>query len=73
LLEVDCEPEQPPQTRLNFEFSVECYNRGLATALTALVRSKIQLSRPRSLADVDGRSLPRKLRDGVACLLSPDL
>lgn len=63
----------PRSLRLNFEFDVECYDRELATALTDLVRSKIQQSRPLSLADVQGRSLPVKLRDGVARLLSPYL
>ena len=41
-----------------------------ALSLTALVRAKIQQA---SLADVDGRGLPRKLRDGVARLFSPYL
>jgi cardiolipin synthase A/B len=63
----------PRSLRLNFEFNVECYDRELATWLTALVRAKIQQARPLSLADVDGRSLPRKLRDGVARLFSPYL
>ena len=63
----------PRSLRLNFEFNVECYDRELATSLTDLVRSKIQQSRPLSLADMDGRSLPIRLRDGVARLLSPYL
>ena len=63
----------PRSLRLNFEFNVECYDRELATSLTALVRSKIQQSRPLSLADVDGRSLTIRLRDGVARLFSPYL
>jgi len=63
----------PRSLRLNFEFNVECYDRQLATSLTDLVRSKIQQSRPLSLADMDGRSLPTRLRDGVARLFSPYL
>jgi len=63
----------PRSLRLNFEFNVECYDRELATSLEDLVRSKIQQSRPLSLAGVDGRNLPRKLRDGVTCLFSPYL
>jgi cardiolipin synthase len=63
----------PRSLRLNFEFNVECYDRELATSLTALVRSKIQQSRPLSLADMDERSLAIKLRDGVARLFSPYL
>ena len=63
----------PRSLRLNFEFNVECYDRELASSLTDLVRSKIQQSRPLSLADVDGRGLPSRLRDGVARLFSPYL
>ena len=63
----------PRSLRLNFEFNVECYDRELAASLTALVRGKIQQSRPLSLADMDGRSLPIRLRDGVARLFSPYL
>ena len=63
----------PRSLRLNFEFNVECYDRDLATSLTEFVRAKIQKSRLLSLKDVDGRSLPLKLRDGVAGLFSPYL
>ena len=63
----------PRSLRLNFEFNVECYDRELATSLTDLVRSKMEQARPVSLADVDGRSVATKLRDGVARLFSPYL
>jgi cardiolipin synthase len=63
----------PRSLRLNFEFNVECYDRELATALTDSVRARMEQSRPISLADVDGRSLSIKLRDGVARLFSPYL
>jgi cardiolipin synthase len=63
----------PRSLRLNFEFNVECYDRELATSLTDLVRSKMKQSRLLSLADLDGRSLSIKLRDGVAGLFSPYL
>ena len=63
----------PRSLRLNFEFNVECYDRQLAKSLTDLVHSKIRQARPLSLADVHGRSLPIKLRDGVARLFSPYL
>jgi cardiolipin synthase len=59
--------------RLNFEFNVECYDRELATILGELVQTRIKHSRRLSLADVDGRSLPIRLRDGVAGLFSPYL
>ena len=63
----------PRSLRLNFEFNVECYDRGLAVALGAIFERKRSASRQITLADVDGRSLPVKLRDGVARLLSPYL
>ncbi len=52
---------------------LECYDRELAQSLTAAVRAKMARSRPVSLEDMDGRSLPVKLRDGVARLFSPYL
>ena len=63
----------PRSLRLNFEFNLECYDRKLAAALTELVRTKMQDAQSVSLADVDGRSLPIRLRDGVARLCSPFL
>ena len=63
----------PRSLRLNFEFNVECYDRELATSLTDLVRSKMEQARPVSVADVDGRSMGIRLRDGVARLFSPYL
>ena len=59
--------------RLNFEFDVECYDRDLARSLGELVCKKRNMSRQVTLADIDGRPLPIKLRDGVARLLSPYL
>ena len=63
----------PRSLRLNFEFNVECYDRELATLLTDLARSKIEQSRPLSTTEMDGRSLPVRLRNGVARLFSPYL
>jgi cardiolipin synthase len=59
--------------RLNFEFNVETYDRGLAARLDDRVAGVIARSRRRTLAEMDGRSLPVRLRDGVARLLSPYL
>ncbi len=59
--------------RLNFEFNVECYDRALAAQLGQIVERKLATARRITLADVDGRSLPIKLRDGMARLLSPYL
>lgn len=63
----------PRSLRLNFEFNVECYDRELAAALNQLTEGKLAQARPVTLAEVDGRSLPIRLRDGVARLFSPYL
>lgn len=63
----------PRSLRLNFEFNLEWYSRELAAALNELARSRLRHSRPVTLADLDGRSLPVRLRNGVARLLSPYL
>jgi cardiolipin synthase len=59
--------------RLNFEFNVETYDRGLAATLDRHVVEVIARSRRKTLAEVDARSLPIRLRDGVARLFSPYL
>lgn len=63
----------PRSLRLNFEFNLECYDRTLATTLATHVRNKLSQSRLVTLAEVDGRSLPVRLRDGLARLCSPYL
>jgi len=59
--------------RLNFEFNVETYDRDLAGALDQQITAVIAQSRRKTLAEVDGRSLPIRLRDGIARLFSPYL
>lgn len=59
--------------RLNFEFNVECYDKRLAASLDGLIDAKRASSRPLLREDIDRRSLPVKLRDGTAWLLSPYL
>jgi len=59
--------------RLNFEFNVETYDRDLAGGLDRHIAGVIAKSRRRTLAEVDARSLPVRLRDGVARLFSPYL
>jgi cardiolipin synthase len=59
--------------RLNFEFNVETYDRGLAGSLDERIAAVIARSRPRTLAEMDARSLPIRLRDGIARLFSPYL
>jgi cardiolipin synthase A/B len=59
--------------RLNFELNVECYGRDFATRAEAVIEDKTRHAREVTLAEVDGRSLPGKLRDAVARLFSPYL
>ncbi len=64
----------PRSLRLNFEFDLECYDPGLGESLQRWVRDeRLRDARSVTLAKVDGRSLPVKLRDGLARLLSPYL
>ena len=59
--------------RLNFEFNVECFDRELAGVVTRHIDGKLKGAREVTLKDVDGRSLPIKLRDGISRLFSPYL
>ena len=63
----------PRSLRLNFEFDLECYDRPLAARLNQWFESKLRRSRQVSLAEVDGRPLAIRLRDGAARLFSPYL
>ena len=63
----------PRSLRLNFEFDVELYDPDFARQLDAMVEARLEVARPLTLAEVDARSLPVKLRDGLARLLSPYL
>jgi cardiolipin synthase len=63
----------PRSLRLNFEFNLECYDTSLVRALDALLQQKLAAARELGLADVDGRSLPIRLRDGIARLWTPFL
>jgi cardiolipin synthase len=63
----------PRSLRLNFEFDVECYDCELAAELYAWMEGKRKRACQVTLADVDGRSIPVRLRDGVARLLTPYL
>ena len=59
--------------RLNFELNVECYSREFAQQMEQIIAKKIAAAREVSLTEVDGRSMPAKLRDAVARLFSPYL
>lgn len=63
----------PRSLRLNFEFDVEVYDRELAAEAHKLCVQRRERAKSVTLADVDGRSIPIRLRDGVARLLTPYL
>jgi cardiolipin synthase len=59
--------------RLNFELNVESYGRDFAEAMGKIIEGKLRGARQVTLAEVDGRSYPAKLRDAMARLFSPYL
>ena len=59
--------------RLNFELDVECYCTDLGARMDALIEAKRAAARLVTLAEIDARPLPVKLRDGVARLFAPYL
>jgi cardiolipin synthase len=59
--------------RLNFELNVECYSVELGAHMEGLVQARINGARRVTLDTMQARSLPVKLRDGVARLFAPYL
>ncbi|MGH8734845.1 MAG: phospholipase D-like domain-containing protein, partial [Burkholderiales bacterium] len=59
--------------RLNFELNVECYSVEFGARMDGLVQARINTARPITQADLNARSLPVKLRDGIARLFAPFL
>jgi cardiolipin synthase len=59
--------------RLNFELNVEGYGRTFAEEMEEIIAQKISAAREVTLAEMDRRSLPTKLRDALARLFSPYL
>jgi cardiolipin synthase A/B len=59
--------------RLNFELNVECYGQELARNLGVIVERKLHGAREVTLAELDARTIPGKLRDAAARLFSPFL
>jgi len=59
--------------RLNFELNVECYGRKFAQEMEKVIGKKLHAAHEVTLAKVDKRSLPAKLRDAIARLFSPFL
>jgi cardiolipin synthase len=63
----------PRSLRLNWEFDLECYDTGLAGQLEEIVAWKLNGARQLTLEDLDKRSLPVRVRDGIARLATPYL
>jgi len=59
--------------RLNFELNVECYSVELGARMEGLVQARLNAAQPVTAEEVANRSLPVKLRDGVARLFAPFL
>jgi cardiolipin synthase len=63
----------PRSLRLNFELTVEIYDRQVAQTLSAHIHAKIQQSRQVTLEDIENRPFLIKLRDAFMWLFSPYL
>ena len=63
----------PRSLRLNFELVVEIYDQAFATTIDRHFEDVRERSREVTLEEVDDRSLPARVRDGLAWLLSPYL
>ncbi len=63
----------PRSLRLNFEMVVEVYDREFGTTVDRHFAAVRERSRVVTLEEVDGRTLPVRVRDGLAWLLSPYL
>jgi cardiolipin synthase len=58
---------------LNFELNVECYGREFADEMELVIEKKIHGAHEVTLAEVDARTVPGKLRDALARQFSPYL
>ena len=63
----------PRSLRLNFEYVVECYSVELVSRIGKVLDAKIASARRLSITDLDARSFPIKLRDGIVRLAQPYL
>ncbi len=63
----------PRSMRLNFEFDLECYSRALAGRLIQWFEGRLAGARELTLAEVNGRHVLVRLRDGIARLATPFL
>jgi cardiolipin synthase len=63
----------PRSLRLNFELQVEIYDRDFASVIDLHFQDSLARAHEFTLAEVDARPLPVRLRDGLAWLLTPYL
>jgi len=63
----------PRSLRLNFEFDLEVFDTGFNRQLSLHAERCMAESRPVTLEELDGRSVPERLRDALARLASPYL
>ena len=63
----------PRSLRLNFEFNLETYDKNLGERLETEAQERMAAARLLTMEELDGRSLPKQLRDGTARLLKPYL
>jgi cardiolipin synthase len=63
----------PRSLRLNFELVVEIYDRNFAAAIDEHFEAARRRSKEITLAEVDSRPLPTRIRDALAWLLTPFL
>jgi cardiolipin synthase len=63
----------PRSLRLNFELQVEIYDRDFASVIDSHFQDSLARAHEFTLAEVDARPLPVRLRDGLAWLLTPYL
>lgn len=63
----------PRSLRLNFELQLECWGRECASEIEKLIDQRRSSAHEITLAEVDGRPLPVRLRDSAARLLAPYL
>lgn len=59
--------------RLNFELNVECYGRPFAKQMQTVIASRLRDAREVTLAEVDARPMPTRLRDAAMRLFAPFL
>ena len=63
----------PRSLRLNFEYVVEAYSAPFAARVNAVIDTKLAAARELTRAELDARSFPVRVRDGIAWLAQPYL